>query len=638
MLPVPVSESLCRFTGSQEKVSRSWESFVEMLNSIYGLNLTAPQLSGGDLSKFCSGLAEGDLLHPWRDSIRHLSAQSRFGFAHSLFLFRKVIPKEKPLLEHYVHTLSTRQDEPDADFVSFARRQVQKLFPLGWDKKYVDYCFTSSLPLTSCSERGRRDGGSRGWLAEGRAMTRHEFCSYVIASVAPSYRGVSKVMAIETGGKWRQIAIPPVVDNYLRPLHKAMYSHLSHFPWLLRGDAKPSRFKDFVPREGEVFVSGDYESATDNLNSVTQLAIMEELLSRSTSVPAGVAEHAMDIYSSSLVIDKHCGICGGPCGGHAQRRGQLMGQLTSFPLLCLVNYITFRYCIRRPVPVRINGDDIVFRATPDEFARWERGVAKGGLRLSRGKTLVRSRAFTINSTPFWSTGQGGRPVGFVRAKALFPHGNVSEQVSSMNGRFYSSCFGYGGVRTRVVRTYFLHHNQKPIHLSRRSVSRGLGMAVDQEMLRAVGLWHRELFYLEHPVERLLPYNPRVGGPVPDGWVQVSASWLSPESVKEWRTRWGDACVQHAWNGNLSPCEVSEDTIIAKIREGCTPYGLGTLMSQRVRRMMRMSRNQAWRWVNLRRNESVFGRVRWGKGKGVWVRVDLLERRSQVAFLAAEQVK
>jgi hypothetical protein len=37
-----------------------------------------------------------------------------------------------------------------------------------------------------------------------------------------------------------------------------MYDHLSRFPWLLRGDAKTRKFREFVHVPGEVFVSGDY--------------------------------------------------------------------------------------------------------------------------------------------------------------------------------------------------------------------------------------------------------------------------------------------------------------------------------------------------------------------------------------------
>jgi hypothetical protein len=200
--------------------------------------------------------------------------------------------------------------------------------------------------------------------------------------------------------------------------------------------------------------------------------------------------------------------------------------------------------VRRPVPVRINGDDIVFRARPDEVTRWERSVAKGGLTLSVGKTLKHSRAFTLNSTPFWSSPRGGRLVGFVRSSSLFPQGKQSEQVASMNGRFYSSCSGFGVEGTRAVRSKFLSLNQKSIHLSRRSVSRGLGLAVDEGMLRAVGLWHRELFYLEQVKEPLVPC---LEPGLPSGWAQVSSSWFdSPDAIKFWERKWAEACVAHAW--------------------------------------------------------------------------------------------
>lgn len=224
-------------------------------------------------------------------------------------------------------------------------------------------------------------------------------------------------------------------------------------------------------------------------------------------------------------------------------------------------------------------------------------------------------------------------MGFVRAKALFPQGKNSEQTASLNGRFYSACAGYGGWRQRLVRTWFLHHNSRPIHLSRRSVTRGLGLAVDREMLHITGMWHRELFYLEQVVEKPLPFISS-NTVIPVGWVQISANWLPLEDIKEWQRKWSDACVEWSWHGSFSPCDVSEDTLIALIRRGCSPYGLGTLMSAKVRGMLRLSRNKAWRWVNQRRNESVFGRVRWKRGRGVWVDLDLLAPRTQVTFLAS----
>jgi len=53
-------------------------------------------------------------------------------------------------------------------------------------------------------------------------------------------------------------------------------------------------------------------------------------------------------------------------------------------------------------------------------------------------------------------------------------------------------------------------------------------------------------------------------------------------------------------------------------------------------MLRLSRGEAWKWVNRRRREHshVFGRTNWKKGKGVWVCLELLASRSQIKFLAA----
>nr|UYL95446.1 MAG: RNA-dependent RNA polymerase [Tianjin Botou tick virus 1] len=640
-MPVPASKSNQRLAGQLKHVRGQFDSFVELLEQMYGISLVRPQVENlKELSSFCQGLICRDINHPWRGAVKRLSARSRFGIAHSLFLFRKRIPKEKPQVEDYAATICTPQGAPDPDFLSFARNETRRVFGWGWDRKYQDYCLTSSLPSTSCSEAGRSEGGSRGWDAESR-WRRSSFCEYVLRAYQPANRGVSKVQAIETGGKWRIITIPPIVDNALRPLHKAMYSHLSHQSWLLRGDAKPSRFVDFTPREGEVFVSGDYESATDNLNSELQLAILDVLLERSYTVPEGIREHARSIYRSVLADGK------GQVLG-TQARGQLMGQLTSFPLLCLINYITFRYCIRRPVPVRINGDDIVFRATPDEVTRWERGVAKGGLRLSIGKTLVSSRAFTLNSTPFWSCPKGAQLVGYVRSSALFPRGPLSEQICSLEGRFYSASAGFGGRRRGLVRSEFLRQNQKPIHASRRSATRGLGLAVDEGMLRAVGMWHREIFYLEQVEEPPLPV---LDTPVPSGWRRVPAHWVPDQD--EWKGKWIDACVDHAWHGSFSSTDAEEDTKMNRIRGALTPYGLGSLCSTRVRSLLRkctancylyrkgfrcmhprvpLSRNDLWRYVNLRRNPSVFGRVRRSKGRMIWVETDLLPKRLQVVFV------
>jgi len=591
------------------------------MEKLYGVTLSVPSFTDlGQLKQFTSGLVEGDGSHPWRDVYRSLGVRSRFGFAHSLFLFRKVIPQSKPQVKGYVEKMALAQAPPDPDFVSFALKTVRQLFRFGWDRSYQDFCLTSSLPMSACSEVGRKGGGCRGLEAMDR-MNRAEFLTYVLQSKSAWQRGVSRVTAVETGGKWRVISIPPRVDNALRPLHKTMYSHLSRYSWLLRGDAKPGRFKDFVPVDGEVFVSGDYESATDNLNSDLQCMIMRELLERATTIPQGIRDHALQIYRSVLEVDGATWV---------QARGQLMGQLTSFPLLCLVNYITFRYSIRRDVPVRINGDDIVFRATPDEVRLWERNVAKGGLKLSKGKTLVLRRGFTLNSTPFWASVGGAVSIGFVRSSAIWKSADLGEQILSLNSRFYSSHSGFGCERRDEVRRFFVTENSKPIFASRRSLTRGIGLAVGQEILRSTGLWYRELYYLEQAVEQPLPHFAK--GELPAGWRQVSKLWIPKDMLPSLQIRWSAECVSHAWTSTFDPSSFSSEEVLRRIWEGCIPYGLGSLIRSRVRRMLGMTRSEVWRWVNLRRNESVFGRVQARKGARVFVPGDLQFSSLQIHFV------
>lgn len=599
-----------------------------MLEEIYGVSLPYPTLVTdlNQLNKFCSGLIEKDGTHLWKTVVSSLSARSRMGLAHSLFLFRKVIPKKKPDVQAYLNTMAEAQPHPDPHFLDFARKETGRLFRSGWDRKYCRKACTSVLSTSSCAEEGRKTGGGRGITAQSKWL-RSEFCSYVMTSARCLPRRASKVCIVETGGKWRTISIAPRVDRALSAFHDTMYDHLSQFKWLLRGDAKSSKFKDFFRVDGEIFTSGDYENATDNLNLILQRAILDELLSSSVNIPEGIKEHAQSLYSPSLL--EYSGTL------YARRRGQLMGDLTSFPLLCLVNYITFRYSTRRldpfrRIPVRVNGDDIVFRSSPAVSEKWESDVAKGGLTLSKGKTLKDPRFFTLNSCLFEGGRSKARGVGFVRPRAIWSSTSLAEQVLSLNSRFYSSSVSMGGDKKRLVRQFFLRQNEKAVHASRRSITRGLGLCADREMLHCLGMWHRELFYLEPVIERPLPSL--VKGGVPDGYVQVNKSWLSPEMLTEATTRFYSALTSFAWTEPYDPKTQDDDALFAAIREGCSPYGINHFTRLHVvRRMLRLTRREMWQWVYIRRNESVFGRVRPEKAKRVWVHEDMLGSLRQHVF-------
>nr|UQB76040.1 RNA-dependent RNA polymerase [Flumine narna-like virus 15] len=99
-----------------------------------------------------------------------------------------------------------------------------------------------------------------------------------------------------------------------------------------------------------------------------------------------------------------------------QREGQLMGSITSFPFLCLANAAMCRWameeaggrplrltnqrttCAGRLAPLRVNGDDCVFRGRERFLVPlWEEITAFGGLATSVGKTYYSRKFAVINS-------------------------------------------------------------------------------------------------------------------------------------------------------------------------------------------------------------------------------------------------
>jgi len=150
----------------------------------------------------------------------------------------------------------------------------------------------------------------------------------------------------------------------------------------------------------------------------------------------------------------------------------------------------------------------------------------------------------------------------------------------------------------------------------------LGLVVDREMLHTLGMWHRELFYLEQVSEFPLPVA--VIGSVPEGFVQVSKNWVTPAQIKEGADRFQSELLRLAWNETYDPEGASEDELFRRIREGASPYGINHFKGLKtVRKMLRLSRRACWQWVFRRTNESVFGRCNMSYGRRVWINQDML---------------
>lgn len=504
--------------------------YVGLIESLIGRDLpSVPRFRNvPEIKKFCSGLLCPEVHHPWRTSLSRLGPTRFYSVAHSLFLFRKVLPSapDPQMVHRFVKKMEEPSPVPNQDFLDFCTKEVRKIFRNGWDRRWVSRVEGLTVPTTSCLENSRMKGGGRGWmhkrLSKGQPESQVEKAlrnpcvrstlrALGLESIPPSEG--CKVVGVPDGGKWRVVTVNSIDCLVLRPLHQLIYDHLCRQPWLLRGEATPTRLRSagLLVKTGETFVSGDYESATDNLNLHVYKHLLREVAKTSGNIPDSVWSFAND-QSERVFLDGK----GQPIG--RQGRGQLMGSYLSFPFLCLTNFLTLKWSLRRHVPVLINGDDIVFRCRPEEVAVWRRGVAEAGLVLSEGKTVVDERFLFLNSTGFRACQTKVHFIPFLRAKAYFERG---EEVDAIEGQFRAFVVGAPGKNRRECQVAWLVRHTKWIMTTQRSVTRSLGLRVSREVLRQSGLWDRERFYLSVPGgEPSVPTKEEIKGHLPVGFKRL----------------------------------------------------------------------------------------------------------------------
>jgi len=499
------------------------------LNQTFGLDLRAVEIvdAKGDVGKtvkeFCGGLLDRSSRHAWKPAIRdkHLSLRDRVSVCSTLFSVRKVLGNERPACQPYIRKMSQAQSPPSAKFLAFVRREVKRIFGQSWDRSYSDFVKGFTPPTKSNIDR--ETGGTYRERAAGNEVYRTE-CQEALTGRGAKFSRDVRAKAVQCGGKWRIITLSDYRLSHLLPLHRTIYARLTKEKWLLRGEATEDQFSEFGVREGEVFVSGDYESATDNLNVHVTRAVLESLLSTATLVPTKIRDMALESLQLRFVSRN-----GDLLGVH--RRGQLMGSPLSFPLLCLINYLTFKYAIPREVPVAINGDDIVFRSTVEEKDRWFREVSASGLVVSRSKTMVHRRVFSLNSQYFIALPIGCMMPGHFRWSLTKP----CDGMVSLAGRIKRLRGDLHRVDWRLVDRFLekvLRKNLRVIYSSQGSISRRYGTRIPSRSLSRLGLLERESFYTN------LAFEPSPTG-VFTGWAQ---DVLPKEWKKESAVRRGDVVV------------------------------------------------------------------------------------------------
>jgi len=492
----PDAESRARIS-----VSRALKDLGELRGLLEkSLNVSIPSVprlsSVADIKRFCGGLIESSPSHGWeRRKIRYVRrSKCHYGvkvrerdfmtISFSLFLFRKTLPSPDADLDAYHDKLSTPKKVDEA-FVSFCRQEIPRLFKPGWDRSYSDRVDRVIVGTKSFLEKEDKEDNTR--LYVNRTMTRDEFITHCRDGIV--FPGVRRVTVVFKAGKARIVTVASALQYCLSPLSGMMYDHISKKDWLLRGDAKPGKFSGFNALSSEVFVSGDYESATDNFCLGHSRAILASVLETST-LPVGVRLMATSSLSSVIKSRNRTSLAAS---------GQLMGDKLSFPLLCLTNYLAFAYAMRpfgKLPPVRINGDDIVFRSTRAQADRWFEVVSSSGLVVSRGKTMVSGRYFSLNSSIFSASSDGVRQVPFIRSLPLFRPSEDS--CLKLGGRMMDCSVGFRGESRLIVHRHFLRLNKGYLWKSQVSLARGHGVSFPDFLMRDLGIFEREQTYLSIP--------------------------------------------------------------------------------------------------------------------------------------------
>nr|QXN75335.1 MAG: RNA-dependent RNA polymerase [Grapevine-associated botourmia-like virus 7] len=204
----------------------------------------------------------------------------------------------------------------------------------------------------------------------------------------------------KTKGKARVVTMQPArVKRILSPVHNALYNHLSSYGWLVRGDFTKEDAETVIAdrRPGELFTSGDYSSATNELHQDAVKTVVAEICNSEAVSP----DEKRVLWRSFQRLRVST------CHGITEvRRGSMMGNLCSFPILCLINKACYDIvCDIMHGPFshrkgRFNGDDCLFNSSEEFYQLWTEVTSTFGLVVNHEKTGRSARFLELNSNTY----------------------------------------------------------------------------------------------------------------------------------------------------------------------------------------------------------------------------------------------
>jgi hypothetical protein len=216
------------------------------------------------------------------------------------------------------------------------------------------------------------------------------------------------------------------LHKFQKMVWKALYEHKSGFFQLIGEPLQRQHLWKIVAgwQPGEKFCSGDFSAATDNLKGEVSKIILEDIFSQfrlthpieyqniMNSMLKSTVEVPRDALGRVIGMPHYDGFWknfGYDLPTFQQKNGQLMGNVISFGILCIANYIAYHRSIElaqgrelrafsaRIPHVLINGDDILFKTNDQRYKIWLDTVKEFGLEPSVGKNFISDRFLQVNS-------------------------------------------------------------------------------------------------------------------------------------------------------------------------------------------------------------------------------------------------
>jgi hypothetical protein len=264
--------------------------------------------------------------------------------------------------------------------------------------------------------------------------------------------------------------------------------------------------------EREFWVSGDYSAATDGLKLPYTKVAFETALDRADLSIMQKDLLRSVLYEQTLTYPKSSGLA--PV---TQVTGQLMGSPLSFPILCVVNLVTFWLSLEfflgrslgfHELPVLVNGDDILFPSTEGHYKVWQEYLAEVGFSLSLGKNYFHKRFLTVNSELYHDNGDIFQKINYLNVGLLTGQSKLSGRESDRLMPFWSTYNVVidGAVTPERAHRRFIHYNRPLVDqvtnngeysLFTHPVLGGLGCHIPKNMTPRFTAFQRRLALVLH---------------------------------------------------------------------------------------------------------------------------------------------